>query len=103
MATPDFKAAMEAAKAIVLRTPEQATNGAPPAAPAETPIEAAERHLRSFNLISVAVDWKAVGASNLLKKKWLGSIDNGKVIGGILNRADEIIDLVQGTPITPRK
>ncbi len=45
MATPDFKAAMEAAKAIVLRTPEQATNGAPPAAPAETPIEAAERHL----------------------------------------------------------
>lgn len=70
---------------------------------AETPIEAAERHIRAFNLASENVDWKAIGASNLLRRKWLGSIDGGKVIGGILNRCDEIIDTIQGTPVTPRK
>lgn len=84
------------AKTAGLRTETPATNGATPAAPAiqKPPIEQAEEAIRAFNLASESVDWKAIGASNLLRKKWLD---------GLLSRADTIIDIIQNNPPTPRK
>lgn len=66
---------------------------------AQTPLERAEAAILAFNEASQSVDWKSIGEISVFKTKWLGN----KEKTGILNRADEVIDLLSGNPPAPRK
>lgn len=84
-----------------LRRESSASEGASIAAPAipMTPLQRAEEAILRFNDASKAVDWAEVGRNALRRVKWLGAEGSP----GLLNRPDEIIDILQKNPPAPRK
>lgn len=72
----------------VVAPPEPKAEPTPPAT-AQSPIDIAEAAILQFNAVADKVDWKAIGASALNRKKWLANL---------LKPADDAIDAISSTP-----